>query len=291
MEMARKFQTETVPTGDIEFVDGRIEIKDSVEIGQREREFFEKYQNAFSWGIARPECAAHVEGMNNLPPDVASALSVPSGLGGQIEEGEDVVGQWFLQSRRISRSDKMFIMPVMDLVNHGIGVPGYNVKDGVSIGGQFSDEVLVHYCLGYPFGIFLGFGFASPERGCFSLPAMREGSRNLIIQRNFNFKSKRSSFSVPDFKIQDDKVILSCLMIGNMKPPRLSKGIFVSIMKEAGKPNSEEEFDTLLRENRMKFLNLLEFVESMQGELGQTLRTMIRFQFAAMSHCMGMREL
>jgi hypothetical protein len=260
-------------------------------IGQGEREFFGKYQNAFSWGIARQECAAHVEGMKNLPPDVASAMSVPSGLGRQFEEGEDPVGQWYLQSRCITGKDKLFVMPVMELVNHGVSVPGYDHEDGVSIEGQFSDEVLVRYYVGDAFAIFKSFGFASPERLAFSLPATREGSRNVIIQRDINFKSKRGSFSVPDFKIEDDKVILSCLMIGNMKAPRLSKGIFVSIMKEAGTPNPEEEFDIILHGNRLKFLRLLEWVEPLHGELGRSLRTMIRYQLQAMSHCMGMREL
>jgi hypothetical protein len=280
-----------VSESDIQFVEGRIGIKDSAAIGQPEREFFEKYQHAFSWGIARPECAAHVAGMKSLPPDAAAELSVPDGLGRQFEEGEDPVGQWYLQSRCIQAKDKLCVMPVMELVNHGIAAPGYNTENGVSIEGQFSDEVLVRYYAGDPFAIFMTFGFASPERRAFSLPATREGSRKLIIGRNINFKSKRGSFSVPEFKIEDDKVMLSCMMIGNIGASRLSKAIFVSIMKEAGVPNAEEEFDIILRDNHLKFLRLLGLVEPVQGELGRTLRTMIRYQLEAMSHCAGIREL
>jgi hypothetical protein len=81
------------------------------------------------------------------------------------------------------------------------------------------------------------------------------------------------------------------MMIGNMEAPRLSKAIFVSIMKEAGTPNPEEQFDSVLHENRLKFLRLLGLVEPVQGELGRSLRTMIRYQLEAMSHCVGIREL
>jgi len=280
-----------IPSSDIEFVESRIGIKDSAGVRQPERDFFEKYQQAFSWGIARAECAAHIEGMKRLPPDAAAELCVPDGLGRQFKEGEDPVGQWYLQSRCLNAKDTLCVMPVMELVNHGIDVPGYNCANGVSVEGQFSDEVLVRYYTGDPFAIFMSFGFASPERRAFSLPAMRKGPRDLVIGRNINFKAKRGSFSVPEFKIEDDKVRLSCMMIGNAGAPRLSKGIFVSIMNEAGMPNAEEEFDTVLRDNQMKFLGLLGMLESVAGELGRTLRTMIRYQLEAMSHCVGTREL
>src|SRR5579864_4148845 len=88
-----------VPESDIEFVEGQIGIKDSAGIGQPEREFFEKYQQAFSWGIARSDCAEHVAGMKSLPPELSTEMSGPSGLDRQFDEGEDPVGQWYLQSR------------------------------------------------------------------------------------------------------------------------------------------------------------------------------------------------
>src|SRR5579864_1294502 len=179
-----------VPESDIEFVEGRIGIKDSFGIGQAEREFFEKYQQTFSWGIARSECAAHLEAVRRLPPDVAEALNVPNGLERKIREGQDLTGTWFLQSRCFQEKHKLYVMPVMELVNHGIGVPGYNFENGVSIEGQFSDEVLVNYNLGDALGIFLTFGFASPERRAFSLPTRRNGPRELIIKRSINFDSK-----------------------------------------------------------------------------------------------------
>jgi hypothetical protein len=280
-----------IPSSDIEFVEGRIGIKDSTGIGQPEREFFEKYQQAFSWGIARAECATHIEAIRRLPPDVAEALNVPDGLERKIREGQDLAGTWYLQSRCIKAKNTLCVMPVMELVNHGIGVPGYNCDKGVFIEGQFSDEVLVRYFEGDPLAIFLSFGFASPERRAFSLPASRKGPRELIIKRNINFESKRGTFSVPTFKVENDKVTLSCMMIGRMEAPRLSKGLFVSIMKEAGTPNPEAQFDSILRENRLKFLKLLGLVEPVHGQLGQTLRTMIRYQLEAMSHCVGMRDV
>jgi hypothetical protein len=113
----------------------------------------------------------------------------------------------------------------------------------------------------------------------------------VLIQRDINFKSKRASFAVPDFKIEDNQVTLSGLMIGNKRAPKLSRGVFVSIMKEAGIPEPELEFDTILHINRMGFLSLLGKVEPVRGELGRTIRTMIRYQLEAMSHCIGTREL
>ena len=44
---------------DVEFVDGRLKIRDAAKCGQPEREFFEEYQNSFSWGGGgRSDCTA-----------------------------------------------------------------------------------------------------------------------------------------------------------------------------------------------------------------------------------------
>lgn len=282
-----------VPVDDVQFVEGRIEIKNSAAVGEREREFFERYEKAFSWGIARQECAAHVEAIMNLPRDVREDLLISEGLVGErVEEGGNPAERWFLHSRSIKLADKPpCIMPLVELVNHGVSVKGYERKDGISVEGQFTEEVLVHYALADPLDIFLTFGFASPERICFSVPLLREGQRKLLIKRHINLKSKRGSFMIPDFKVEGDQITLSAMMIGSRRGPKLSRGIFISIMREAGMPDPETEFDTILHVNRMKFFGLLAKLESVQGELGRTIRTVIRFQLEAMSHCIGSREL
>jgi len=281
-----------IPEKDIEFVGGRLKVSDSSACGRPEREFFEEYQNTFSWGGAgRLDCAAFVRSLDPLPPEILSRLFA-------FDEGErplageqDRIEREFVQSRRIERNGETVLMPVMDLVNHGPAAPLFNPVDGISIEGAYSGEVLVRYGHQDPFGILLSHGFASPEQQAFSIPAKRHGSHKLIIGRKINLKSRRGSLNVPDFTIDGDTLELSCMIIGHMKFPKVPKTIFCSIASEAGWTNPEEEFDTIVHNNRMSFLHLLEILEPLEGGLVPTIRKMIRYQLEAMTHCVGTREL
>jgi len=284
-----------IPVSDVEFVEDRMKIKDSAIVGNPERIFFENYQEAFSWGsVGRNEAAALIEALDDLPPDVRALLSSDFTMKLRLEGGSVVerAQRRFLDSRQIEKGAAWVVMPLMELVNHApTGVP-YDVSDGVTIEGVFPGEVLVFYMDMDTLGIFRTFGFASPERCAFSLPIQDQtGRRKILVQRRINFDSKLGSFQVPDFRMDGDTLVLSCLMIGDVKFPRLSRGIFCRVMKEAGKQDPEEAFDAILHHNRTKFLKLLEALEPYGGGLIPTLRKVVRYQLEAMSFCIGTREL
>jgi len=271
---------------DVEFVDGRLKIRDSARCGQPEREFFEEYQNVFSWGgEGRSDCAAFFEALDRLPPEILSRLKR------EPDSGRDRIEREFLKCRGILINSKLVLMPVIELVNHGVGAASYDISDGVSIEGIFPDEVLVRYDLKDAFGIFRSHNFASPESVAFSLPVRNPGSRKLFVGRNTALKSKRGQFEVPNFRMEGDTLVLSYLMIGNKNFPRLSKGIFCTIAREAGWTDPEEEFDAIVHNNRMSFLKLLELLEPLEGGLVPTVRRMACYQLEAISHCIGTREL
>ena len=154
-----------VPAEDIEFVDDQLRIRNSAAVGAAEREFVEKYENTFSWGGGgRSECAAFLEGMKNLHVGMSAPPFVKSFLDAAKTSVDESVGRRFLHSRCITFEDKSVLMPVMELVNHDPLANGYDVEDDISIEGGFSDEVLVRYSIRDPFGMFLSYGFASPEK-------------------------------------------------------------------------------------------------------------------------------
>lgn len=284
-----------IPVSDVEFVDDRMKIKDSANVAGAVRGFFENYQDAFSWGReGRSEAIAFIKALDDLPPDVSALLSSDFAMKAQLEGGSDIerAQRWFLESRQIEKGGKGVVMPLMELVNHApAGVP-YNLGEGVAIDGSFSGEVLVHYVIADALGIFRTFGFASPERIAFSLPMKNDTGRDrILIRRKFNFDSKLGAFPVPDYGMEDDTLVLSCLVIGNAKFPRLSRGIFCRVMREAEKPDADEVFDLILHENRKKFFRLLELLEPHEGGLIPTLRRMVRYQLETMSFCIGTREL
>lgn len=282
-----------IAVSDTEFLDGRLTIKREANVGMPERAFFENYQDAFSWGSeGRAVAIKHIQALDDLPAEIRRLLSTKLAMPSLFEEGtvSQRAERWFINSRRIEQNGRDVLMPLAELVNHSPrGVP-FDQRDGITIEGRFPTEAFVRYNVTDASGIFHSYGFASPERVCFSLPIKNEQS-GLTIERSINLDTMIGSTPVPNYKADSNGLTLSCVMIGHAKFPRLSRGIFSHVMKAAGRPNADELFETILHNNRMKFLELLEKLEPLEGGLVPTLRTMARHQLEAMSYCMGTREL
>lgn len=291
-----------IPQEDIEFVDDKLKIRESSSTGAAERDFVERYENTFSWGCGgRSDCAAFLEGMKSLELELEG--STPSRVNPLVSwhrahtRAHGDVGQRFLESRVILRHDKSVLMPLMELVNHDPLASAYDVKDGVAIGGVFPDEVLVRYAVQDSFGMFVSYGFASPEPVAFCLPMDHAASvkqdpvRRIVIKRDLNFKAKLGSFDVPEFKIEDGNLTLSCMMLGATRAPRLPRSIFFTMLKEAGWQNPGEEFDRICHANRLAYLDMLGSIEACEGEFAVTVRKALRYQLSALSFYFGIRPL
>lgn len=280
-----------IPTSDIEFADGRLAVRPDSKIGAAERLFFENYHAAFSWGAeGRASAMAFVSALDALPADIRAILSGKFGLRPLTEElsQEERAQRWFIQSRAINVGGKDLMMPLVELLNHAPNGKSYDVSEGVTVEGRFPGEVLARYGVLDPLGVFLTFGFASPEGACFSLP-FRQEQKGISIDRSINFDVKAGDVHIPRYATEGDQLKFSCLMIGNAKYPRLSRAIFQRAMNEAGKPKADEIFDLILHQNRTRFLELLAKLEDCSNPLVPTLRRMAIYQLAAMSHCVGTR--
>ena len=279
-----------IPVEDVQFVEGALKVNPEASIGAPERTFFENYQESMSWGAGgRRQALAFIESVDSLPAAIRAILSDEFGIKPLLDgDNEARARRWFLNSRKIDRGPRDVVMPVVELINHSTNGVLYRIDDGVWVTGKFQDEVLVHYSITDPFGIFQAFGFASPERVAFSLPLKHE-KRRITVLRDVNFRAKLGSFEVPEHRVEAGTLVLTSLMIGNANFPRLSRGIFQHLMRDAGLPDADETFDLILHENRMKFLKLLQALEACSGDLPDTLRKMVRYQLQAMSFCIGTR--
>lgn len=289
-----------VPVEDIEFVDDRLTIRETSTVGAAERDFVERYENAFSWGAdGRSDCVTFVDGMKSLELE-ASTRSLVNPLVSWVRahaKSKDTVEQRFLDSRVIRRDDKSVLMPLMELVNHDPLAPPYDVNDDVAIGGLFPEEVLVRYTIQDAFGMFMNYGFASPEPNAFSLSmnhpasAKPDAGRRIVIKRDMSFKAKLGSWDVPEFKIEDGNLTLSCLMLGATRAPKLPRSIFSTLLKDAGWQSWAEEFDRICHANRLAILEMLGSIEAREGEFAVTVRKALRFQLIALSSYFGIRPL
>lgn len=284
------------PVSDIEFVEGRIRIKSSVGVGAAERDFFERYQSMWSWGGGgESESARFITMLDSLPPEVRAILIKNFAMSDLLEgdPAKRTRGQ-FLRSRMIGWNGRSVLMPLIELANCGTDGVLYRAdsEGRLLIEGESHGEILVNYGPYDSFNIFHGFGFATARPRANSLPLTTKiGTVDLAIDWLAAAKTERANISMPKMRFEHGKIFLSHLMIGNTKSPRLCRGIFYTLMREAGATGADEAFDRILSANKLAFLGLLEALEPHRGEMVSTLRKLAHLQLESMAHCVGSRDL
>jgi hypothetical protein len=201
------------------------------------------------------------------------------------------IAQRFFATRTLRYKGARVVAPVLDLVNHGLG-PQFQTANGIALQGQFQGEIVTRYGPTDPLGIFNGWGFASPcEFFALSLGLhLRTDSGSVVIgRRDPVFGGGRNPF-VPEISVSGDTITFSHLLLGHKSVPRMARGIFYRIMREAGRSDVEKTFDHIQHINRMGYHQLASYAESAAPRLGRILRDLVRYQLELMSYNVGASE-
>jgi hypothetical protein len=276
---------------DTTFENGAFRVRAGADVGDRERAFLEDYENRFSWGAGgRAEIERIFAEAQTLPPALRRALAVEHRCGEWFEEPtEALVQERFITARGIGYRGRIVIMPIVELANHGVA-EGFDTTDGIKIAGTFADEVLVKYTELDSYGLFLGWGFAHEQRVAMSI-GLSGNVGEVPVEIERKILEYNTAAWTPDLLSAGAGAKLNFLMIGNRQYPRLCRGIFYKVMRDAGLSGFEEAFDMIQHVNRTHFLNLLAALENMQGPMARTLRRMARYQLSAMSFSFGVRAV
>ncbi|HEY2447162.1 MAG TPA: hypothetical protein VGI20_15620 [Rhizomicrobium sp.] len=183
--------------------------------------------------------------------------------------------------------------PILELAKRGHdGFSCTSVEqEGLQIDGQTGGEIFLDCGPLDSFDVFRNTGLAVGRPFVHSLPvAVKIGALDLTILRRIGLHTERAGLLTPQLGVDGKSLSLSYLIIGHSNFPRLSRGIFCSLMRGAGAVRPDEAFDTILYINRTRFLGLLEALEAGHGELVRRLRSMALFQLEAMAHCVGTGE-
>jgi hypothetical protein len=284
------------PVDDVEFADGAIRIRNDTGAGSAERDFFSRYQCSFSWGGAgKVESESLIAMFDSLPPELRTMLIADFGLNDAFEgSAAERAQRRFLASRSIKWNKAEVLMPLIELANYGASGRAYTAdpQGRLQIQGHAQGEILVNYGPHHdPFDIFRTFGFVTARPRAFSRPmSVKVGTAKLEIDCK-TAGTIRAGFRVPEMKVDGGGISLSHLMIGNANSPRVPRGIFYALMRDAGASGAEQAFDLILHANKTKFLHLLEVLEPHHGEMVAMLKRTAYFQLEAMAHCVGTREL
>jgi len=281
---------------DIEFARDAIRIGDAARVARNERNFFEQYQEKYSWGGGgKGEAERLVSMFDALPAGLRAILCADFAMQDLLEgDHAERTQRWFLKSRAINWQGGRGLVPLLDLANRGgDGFSWSSDQPGfIAIEGHAADEIRLNLGANDSVGVFRRFGIAVARPHAFSLPMTTKiGTGELAIERNLSAKAERGGFDVPEVRYVSGRIVLSQLMLGNASFPRAPRGIFDTLMRESGATGAADSFDRVLQLNRRKFLDLLEALEPLQGELIATLRSVAHFQLEALAHCVGTRAL
>lgn len=305
------------PVDDLVFEAENLRVAPSAKGGEREITWFERYAAGLSWGAGgREDVERFIREMRELPPELRTELGNSFGLDYCLAPmSEDLVGNYFLSARAIAYHDAnsetghsesgknpaskkagKVIMPIVELANFGDEAI-FEFDRGVSLRGVFKDEIRVRYGRQDSLGLFQGWGFSLERPVAFSRCfGMSTPFGKLVVQRKFAKEKPREipgvgPVMIPELSTNGSVVTMSSVMLGNKQAPRLPRGIFQRLFREAGLPGADEIFDQLRHTNSLAFLHLLELLEGVTGPRAASLRAMARLQLTTMAHCYGSRPM
>lgn len=279
-------------TSDIVFENGSFRTGPSAKIGFREHQFIETYMNRLSWLGGRDEIEEVFDRAQELPEELRNLLKNEHNLGGWFDRPTDnAIEQQFVDSRCVHYRGRIVIMPIIELLNHSPLGQHYEIDRGIALKGIFTGEIMGRYSDTDALGVFTNWGFASEQPQAFSVALKSTYAESTLqIGRNLNSLSPVRQFWIPKLSQIDSGPVLEFLMLGNKKYPRMNKGIFYKLMRDAGRANFEEAFDLIQHANLTRIAKLLAVLEKVEGTMVQTLRQVARYQLQALSFCMGARE-
>lgn len=281
---------------DIDFVGGDMRLKEAANVGAGERAFFEGYSRAFSWGAgAGAEIERLMAELDALPSEardlLENHLSMPNLFQGDPAER---ARYRYLLGRHFQWNNRGWFVPIAELARHGVRAlnPALSASGTFRIQGNVPGEILVYRGAYDTLGVFFTFGVVEAQDQAYSLAeSVSLGTADLGILRNTAKTVTQGGFSLPEVTQDQQALTFSFLMIGNVRAPRLSRGMFVHLARNTPITKPDETFDRVLFANRRHLLELLGALEPLHGEAVIALRKATHMQLERISHCIGTRAL
>jgi hypothetical protein len=279
-----------VSESDITIENNAFRISPASPIDARGRAFVEDYERDFSWGAGHVEVERFLTQMHELPGRLQHVLTKDFGLGRFFNPvSPQAVQKWFFGTRVIHAGNRVVIMPIIEMANHG-GDVAYDTKSGVSLRGMFDGEVLVRYAKPTdPYDMFLNWMFAPNEPAAFSAEMVVTCfGKQVEIGREFD---KESPPFVPGVTMLGDRIVAKYLLLGHQTFPRLPKGAFRRAMVNMGFDDPDEAYDYIQFVNRERLLDLLGAVDGLDLPAARALGILARNQLKALSQHFGVRQV
>ena len=239
---------------DIYLENNNLRIKKDEKYTKEIRNFFNFYQDNFSWGSGGKKTTESIEkGLLLFNSDLKNLIKKYVLV--DLEERHkgdwnNVIKKQFLNARGIKIRNSVFIAPIWELVNHNVrSLPFILNTKGISTPNYpaSSKEIRFSYSNISPLKRFFSYGFFSEETIIFSIPF------SITIKNlNINISCKGKELNNDSMKIDrsGNNIILEGLPIADLNHPRLPYLYFNEIFSKIGFQNIPQDlFSKILKLN------------------------------------------
>jgi hypothetical protein len=287
-----------VPIDALELRDGRLAVKAGAGVGERERAFFEAYQQHLGWGNGGREAAwrSH-EAWNRLPSAVVEYVKHMGALEDPQRRFEvpsmEACARRYVNERDFFYGGGLYMAPFVDLTNHRGTAAPFVLEGGLGVAGTFDDEMLVRYNARDPWENALTYGFSDLAVFAYSLAIdVDVRGRRFSIGRKFADGEVREGIRWPLVETAGDAVRLGHVVLGNPAAPDLPRAVFRRIVAPyLTATEADDAFDGIQHFNRTKFLDVLRLLKTNDGPLVRMLEDAAIHQLQTLSHSIGARPL
>ena len=226
---------------DIILENNKLRIKKDKEYDKEIRNFFNFYQDNFSWGSGGKETTLLFEkGLSLFNPTLKELIKKYALVDLEARHKgtwDDVIKNQFLNARKVKFKNTNVIAPIWELVNHkvksfkfilseqGVSTPNYRAMNC---------ELTHVYRDMSPLNCFFSYGFFSEETIIFSIPFLVK-----IPNIGIHISCKGKSLKDDSIKIErsGNRIILEGLPIADANHPRLPFDYFNEILRKIGNIN------------------------------------------------------
>ena len=279
-----------IKKNDIFLDDGKVRIREEKQDYNNEtREFFNYYQDHFSWGGGGKENTEAFENSLSLFPSDLKLLLKDNRLVDidQRHKGswEDVILSQFLFAREFQFRNELQIVPLLELVNHDvISFQFYKSSSGISSPNYppLGKELTYTYGNNSSLSCLFNYGFVSKETMVFSLPfnlVIRDMGITLIC------KGKELKDDLMQIKRSGETILIEGLPIADSNSPSLPESYFRELIQQIGGIN----FSILPLLNIINFNNtirreILFHLDSTNNDASTMLEKVINYEIELISH-------
>lgn len=273
---------------DVYLEDNKIRIKKKKEYNQEVREFFNFYQDNFSWGAGGKETTELFEkGLSSFNSNLKQLIKDYSLF--DLEERhqdkwDEVVKNQFLNSRVVSFGNKQFIAPIWELVNHKVqSLPFIISEKGISTPKYppINCELRHSYGNTGPLNRFFSYGFFSQETMVFSFPfSIKNKTSNIQI----NCRGKCLNNDSIKIERTANQITIEGLPIADVNNPKLVKAYFEKILERAGEFKLSGDFLLQIFElNLEKRKSIIGQSSLLDNEVSKMLTEILKYEISLIS--------